>query len=295
MKYIENSFNLAKTFQDSLKNHCSIFYPEGMNLEIIEKVNENISKSYSFWSDYLDIDLPLIVLLSNEKNYPWLKDNLKKFNFIDAMPKQDRIDSVGNVGVTGGGGAINLEGQDALFFWQVVGTESKYNITGEVKTPPHLFAHSVQTYFSSLKNVKITDLPPWFIEGQSDYSALLCISNTFYEFLIHRNNFVRDCYVPGENRKRLKTMGQYEWYDSLKNGKIPFEGVPLIDEYYSGFFCYEQLINLIGIKNIKVLFNRAINGEDFASVFKDISSVDLDVFLKNVSLIIAEASKDILD
>lgn len=295
MTYIEQAFYKANTFTTDKPESFKVFRSEGTSDYVYKKISDSLNKCFSFWSNYLKTPVPLIVLYSNEKSYGWLKDQLDLYNFGDAMPKEERIKQVGDVGVTGGGGTTHIHGEDALFFWQVVGSKGSYTRTGELKTPPHLFAHAVQGLISQQNDVKVTDLPPWFVEGQSDYAALLCISDNFNSFSFHRNNFIRDCYVPGqESKSLLRGYDKDDWYSSLSNCSIPFEGIPLIDEYYSGFFCYERLIYLIGIDGVKELFDRSVGGENFDDVLYDLLGMSKDNFLLEMSYILEDLSDSIM-
>lgn len=292
MSSIKEAYEKSSIFLKEKDISYSIYRSEGTSDNVFKKIEESLNKCFLFWNNYINKDIGLIVLYSDEKSYNWLNDRLVEYSFQDAMPKKDRIDSIGDFGLTGGGGVVLVDSLETLFFWQVVGSKSNYQRTGEIKTPPHLFAHAVQGLISSHSNRKFTDLPPWFIEGQSDYSALLCISNSFEEFSSHRNNFIKDCYVPGANSKlKLKNFSSADWFKSLNNCSIPFEGIPLIDEYYSGFFCYEQLILLIGMDKIKELFVRSLSGENFDDVFYELSQVGIEDFLIDMSKILEKECK----
>lgn len=294
MNYIEQAYNESNFFIDKKDISYIIYRPENTSNFVSNKIEDSLKKCFLFWNNYIEKDIDLIVLYSDERSYDWLYDKLKDHHFQDAMPKKDRIDSIGDVGLTGGGGMVLIDDKEKLFFWQVVGSKSTYSRTGEIKTPPHLFAHAVQSLISSRSNKKVTDLPPWFVEGQSDYSALLCISDSFNEFNHHRNNFIKDCYVPGlKSKLMLKNFSSSDWFRSLNNCSVPFEGIPLVDEYYSGFFCYEQLILLLGMSKIKDLFTRSLSGENFDDVFYELSQISIEDFLIDMSKIIEKESKKI--
>lgn len=293
MSQVKEAYLKSNIFLQHKDISYIIHKPDIASPYISKRIEDSLNKCFLFWNNYIKKDIDLIVLYSDERSYDWLNKKLTEYNFQDAMPKQDRINLVGDIGLTGGGGCVLVDQKEKLFFWQVVGTKSTYDKTGEVKTPPHLFAHAVQSFISKESNRKVTDLPPWFIEGQSDYSALLCISNNFEEFVFHRNNFIKDCYVPGI-KTRLKNFTSKDWFDSLYNCSIPFEGIPLVDEYYSGFFCYESLILLIGMEKIKELFERSLFGEKFSDVFYELAGISMKDFLIEMSKSIEQYSKLII-
>jgi hypothetical protein len=289
------AYNEAISFIQDKGLDVSIISHESVPDHVTDKIKKSIPPSFNFWSNLLKEEMSLIVISSTEKSYDWLRERLIEHDFLPAMPKKDRINTVGNVGVTGGGGTIIKNNKNTLFFWQVVGTKSKFDGTGELKTPPHLFAHAAQGYIFNTETLSMTDLPQWFIEGQSDYSALCSISNNFEDFVRHREQFYTVAFVPGiDTRKRLSLLDSDGWYKSLSEAQIPFDGIPVIDEYYSGFFCYEKLLNMVGFAGIKNITNKVIDGQDFNSAFYQETKKTVSEFHKIISVDLANLSRQIV-
>ena len=283
-------FNNKSAIDFSMESHDSCNeYVKGKTIEFLTKCSK-------FWHNYLDYDIPLLVIYSTELSYDWLKNKLIENDFVDAMPSDDRISQVGDSNHTGGGGYIYKDKVPTLFFWQVVGTNSEFIKTGSLKTPPHLFAHAVQHYIG-YKNgdPSLSKIPAWLIEGQSDYAALMCISDNFDDFIFHRENFIKDAYVPhGDTiRRKIKKWNSEDWFKSLSDSPIDFAGIPLVEEYYSGFFAYELILSLIGSDKVKHIYLECCRGKDFKEVFEATSGVKLDRFYTDASEILASVCKNI--
>jgi len=293
--YIKEAYDEAKKFVQNKNIEVSVLSDDYFNEEILSKIKSSIYPASNFWANLFKKDLKLIVVCSTEKSYEWLRERLEEHNFLSAMPDEDRISAVGDVGVTGGGGLIEKDGEETLFLWQVVGTKSTFSNTGEIKTPAHLFAHAAQGYIFNTKTLKMTDLPPWIIEGQSDYSALYSISKDFEEFLEHRKNFAKIGFVPGQNTREIfSKRDDIGWFKSLSEAPIPFEGIPIVDEYYSGFFCYEKLLSLIGFEKIKEMLYKVIDGQEFNAAFQESTNKHITDFYRDMSFELEALSKRIL-
>lgn len=296
--------NIKKSYDECLllfNNQSEITFSiechESCNDYVKNKTVEFLTKCSKFWNNYLDYQIPLSIVYSTELSYDWLKDKLKENDFIDAMPTQDRINQVGDSNHTGGGGFIYKDEMPVLFFWQVVGTKSDFIKTGSLKTPPHLFAHAVQHYIGNQNgDPSLSKIPAWLIEGQSDYAALMCISENFENFIGHRENFIKDSYVPygDATRKKIKQWEKEDWFYSLLNSPIDFAGIPLIEEYYSGFFTYELMLSLIGSEKIKYLYLECCKGKEFKDTFEAISGIKLYDFYVEAAEILANQCKNIV-
>jgi hypothetical protein len=264
--------------------------------------NSHVQKSLAaldgavrFWSNHYSFESPIEFICVDESGKDFLFSELKRLNFLDAMPKDDKWNNDTKHTLFGSGGSSIVNGKTVLLYWQVSGTSNNFSGTGELKTPPHLFTHAAQSVIMSEAGYTITDLPGWFVEGQSDFIGLMSISETFEDYWKHRSNFFRTAYVPGgqSSREKMLRYSKEDWEKSLYDSPEKFAGIPLVDEYYSGLLAYEVLLYLAKRDNIKNINKVLLNGKDFYDMVLDHSGLDKRSFCKYSSELLAELAAEI--
>jgi hypothetical protein len=271
-------------------------YSVKTSTNIVDDKNGHISKSIKaldgsvrFWSNYYNFDSPIEFVCVDENGKDFLFNELKRLNFLDAMPKGDRWGSHTKDTLFGSGGYSMIDDKIALLYWQVSGTKNDFSRTGEIKTPPHLFTHAVQSIVMSQAGYSVTDLPGWFVEGQSDFIGLMSISKNFEEYWNHRSLFFATAYVPGGDdvRRKLKKYSKEDWKMSLYNSPEKFAGIPLVDEYYSGLLAYEALFYLSKGHEFE-MNKKLLNGESFYKLVSQYSGLNKESFCEYSSKLLLE-------
>ena len=267
--------------------------PDADNINFL-KIKNSLSEISKYWYNEIKHIDCIYFLYSDENSLPWLEQKMKKLNFYDAFPTQERISQIKIQGTTGGGGISWVNEKLNLIFWQIVNSKSEIKNTGEIKTAPHLYSHSVQSYLANINGYKSTNFPAWFIEGQSDFSSLVSISNTSKEYIQNRINFFKTAYIPGEQtRNEIKLWKTNDWAKNLKSSPMPFDGIPLIYEYYTGLLLYEKMMSKIGHFEIMNIFYETCKNSNFYNNFTEKMNIKIEDFYLDCAQELAELSKNI--
>ena len=284
---------------------------QNINNETTQKSLQSIDNIAKFWSKDYTYDTPIVIVSTDENGYDFLLDELKKLNFSDAMPNKKRFEH-NSRGIFGSGGYSIIEDKVVLLYWQVINSKVPFEHTGDLKNAPHLFTHSIQTVLAAQKfnnpgqSSFLTDFPGWYVEGQADFAALVSMSNTFEEYLNHRENYFKYAFVPqapggeapdgitkGSAKINLKNKSIEEWQNSLKHSPLKFAGIPLSDEYYTGLLAYEEMMYHLSHEEMMLLAERFVKGESFADVFNYFIGKDLNSFYDNLGQELFELAKTI--
>jgi hypothetical protein len=251
----------------------------------ITKSVDSLTTSMKIWSNYYKTEVPLVFISVDENGKEFLYDQLDSFNFLDAMPSDEKWDEHSKNGILGSGGTTVIGGKVNLLYWQILGSENPFTGTGNLKTGPHLFTHAIQSALYSEVSVSQTDLPAWFVEGQADFLGLISNSKSFEDYWNHRIDFFRTGFVPGGDitRKKLKSYSEKDWELCIYNSPEKFEGIPLVDEYYSGLMAYELLIYMLKEADIMDLYNEFPNTKDFYKIMEDMAHTSKLDFSKAVA------------
>lgn len=267
---------------------------ENANTKTIDKSLENFNNIIKFWSNDYQYDTPIVIVSADENGYEFLSDQLKSLNFADAIPSQEKWNANYGRGVFGSGGYSVIDNKKVLLYWQVIGSQVEFEHTGDLKTGPHLFTHSIQTVMFDNYKKTATDFPGWYVEGQADFAALMSISNTFDEYIEHRKNFFKYAFIPaGERRKEMKAMSEKEWSDSLRLSPQKFKGIPLIDEYYTGLLAYEEMMYKLTHKDMMEFYKRFVRGEHYDDLFVYFMRKDPNKFYGELGKELVELAKTI--
>lgn len=247
---------------DTIKAHISEnFSKDGIILNNIEKVHGHFSNIFNFNSK-------LIIVASTEKDKEWFKEILKKYN---VGAESIRPDHEWNKDVWCGAGTF-LEERDCLFFWVLLGTETKESSVNILKTPIHVYIHAMQSCWSSNSLINFENLPHWYIEGQADYYALTNMDKDYEQGM---SDIIQNCYIPmPEHRKNIKKFNKDQWYGLIsKNRDIR----KMSYEYWYGPIMYDLLINQYpDIDPLQLLKN--IGKDGFESAFNKLYRITLDEF-----------------
>lgn len=266
-----NQIKLAKVAYDSVQDLLKNKYSYGIEVRTnidpdsyqIKQSVESLTNAMKVWSHFYKTEVPLVFVSVDENGRQFLYEQLESLNFLDAMPKDDKWNESVAHTIFGSGGATLVDGKLTLLYWQVLGSKNSFTGTGNLKTGPHLFTHAIQGALYANHEVSQTDLPAWFVEGQADFLGLISNSNSFEEYWKHRIDFFRTAFVPGGDESRLK-LANYsieDWEQSLLNSPEKFDGIPLIDEYYTGLLAYEYLIYILGAKDVMDLYEEFIHAD----------------------------------
>ncbi len=251
----------------------------------------NLKKNIAFWYEYWIPQKEILVLHGNEHDLDWMKKELSQLNMVDGL-NMKTINSYTNAG---GGGLAGING-DTPLFWQIIGSSipsQELKSVGFQKLTGHLYAHIAQPGFlksKATKDVKTTDMPAWYIEGQSDYHTV-CLLNG--DFSNNRDKFLTTAYVPDGYREKIKSFSKEDWYNNLLNDS-GFEGVPVTYEYWSGFLIYEYLVNNFGVKNVMNILVDFVETVDFRHSMKNILGINYKDFYKEMSDILYENAKHVV-
>lgn len=295
IKNVELAYRYAEAIADSgIKPNLTIRTNTDIDADHIQKSTQHISTVYKFWSGVVSETMPIFFISVDEHGKEFLRSQLSDLNFIDAMPSDKQWDESTDDTIFGSGGYSFVDGSMVLIYWQVAGSKNSFTGTGTLKTAPHLFTHSVQSAMFVNSSRIVTDLPGWFVEGQADFVGLLAISKSFEDYVLHRSNFFKVAYIPGitgDNKKKIKSYTQDDWYNSLYNSPQKFAGIKLVDEYYSGLLAYEFLLSKIGNEPMLNLYQDFLDGESFYVALEKYSGYSKNVFCLEASKELANLSR----
>jgi hypothetical protein len=262
----------------------NVIKQDGINELMCNNFTNTLSGAIKFWSTDYKYESPIAIISCDENGYEWLYEQMKFFKFQNAMPSKEKWAYSYGKGIFGSGGFTEVDGKTVLLYWQCIGSSLDSFNTGELKTAPHLFTHSVQAVVATKSDGILTDLPGWFIEGQADYAAIRSLSKTYEDYKNLRSDFFKYAYIPdGDKRKIMKYWGIDEWKSSLVNSPSKFEGIPLIDEYYTGLLAYERMMEKLTHSEMMEFYNKSIQGENFNDVFKIYMGMSPDKFYEDVA------------
>ena len=281
LKSYDNAM-VYKEFDSDLS--INLITEDSVNPEIVNKSLKPLGNLVKFWHKDHQPELPLAVITCNENGYDWLAEQLKSFNFYDAMPSKEKWDYSWGKSVFGSGGHTVIDGKVQMLYWQVVGSTCEYTNTGEIKTPGHLTTHSIQTAVAVANGGQSVYLPGWFVEGQADFASLITLSNGFQDYVRMRKDFFADAYIPdGTRREQMKGWSSLDWEQSLINSPHKFAGIPLHYEYYTGLLAYEKMMELISHDQIMELYRGVTSGKDFNDLFFYHTGITTEKFYKDLS------------
>ncbi len=233
----------------------------------------NLKNNLAFWNNYWIPSTDIIILHGNENDYDWMLSELESLSMSDGL-KNRIIDKYSN----GGGGGIAKN--NTPVFWQLIGSSNTYTdlqSVGMSKLAGHLYSHIAQPGFLNNKSteyIKYTDMPCWFIEGQSDYHSVALLETNF---ISNRKTFITNAYVPDGYRSKIKSMSSNEWLEIIyKDGN--FEGPPVTYEYWSGFLMYEYLIINFGLSKIMELMENFVLTKNFRKSMLDCLGINFEKF-----------------
>lgn len=238
----------------------------------------NLKNNIAFWNTYWIPENDVLILHGNENDYDWMLKELDKLNMSDGL-KNRTVDNFSN----GGGGGIAKD--NTPVFWQIIGSSNTIkdlSSVGLAKLSGHLYAHIAQPGFlnqNSNEYIKYTDMPCWFIEGQSDYYAITLLKDNFIN---NRDLFIKNAYVPDGYRSKIKSLDVEGWHKVLSNDGN-FEGPPVTYEYWAGFLIYEFLILQFGIDKVMGLMLDFVETKNFRVSLKNVIDIDYDQFYYNMA------------
>lgn len=295
LEKIKIAYNNALFFKSLESSYqIDLRVSENANTNTIDKSLENFNNIIKFWSNDYKYDTPIVIVSTDENGYEFLSDQLRSLNFADAIPSQEKWNTNYGRGVFGSGGYSVINGKKVLLYWQVIGSQVEFEHTGDLKTGPHLFTHSIQTVMFDNYKKTATDFPGWYVEGQADFAALMSISNTFDEYIEHRKNFFKYAFIPaGERRKEMKQLSEKEWSDSLRLSPQKFKGIPLVDEYYTGLLAYEEMMYKLTHKDMMEFYKRFVRGEHYDDLFVYFMRKDPNKFYSELGKDLVELAKTI--
>lgn len=294
------TLNILKGYEETISkcifnNNVTInFITNNKDEEFIDfnkKTINNLKNNIAFWSQYWLPDKDVIVLHGDENDLEWMRNQLTELNMVDGLNMR-QITSRSN----GGGGGIAGVDRNIPVFWQIIGSDvsaSDLNNVGMAKLSGHLYAHIAQPGFlNSLSDqyIKYTDLPAWYVEGQSDYHTL-CLLND--NFIANRKNFLTTAYVPEGYRQKIKNNSKDDWFSILSND-TNFEGIPVTYEYWSGFIVYEYLIDKFGIDLVMSVQKDFVKTLNFRESMNNVFGLNYKDFYTEMSTILYDAAKDIV-
>jgi hypothetical protein len=289
----EKAYNNGSFFESFNSEYSvNLIKQDGINDDKCSDFINTLSGVVKFWSGDYKYESPIAVISCDENGYDWLYEQLKSFSFQAAMPSKEKWAYNYGKSIFGSGGFSEINGKTVLLYWQCIGSTVGNLNTGELKTPPHLFTHSVQTVITKGTGGILTDLPGWFIEGQADYAAIRSLSKTHEDYSRLRSDFFKYAYIPdGDKRYIMSKWGVDDWTSSLVNSPSKFEGIPLVDEYYTGLLAYEKMMGKITHQEMMEFYNKVIHGEDFDELFKKYMGIDPYNFYKDVAGELSQLSK----
>lgn len=291
MPDILNGYNETITKSQTFDYDNIEFITNNIDVDFKNDIIANLKKNISFWSNYWIPKDKVTVLHGNENDFEWMQSLLTKHNMVDGF-NMKTINSFSNCG----GGGITGEKLDTALFWQIIGSDipsSELKRVGLGKLTGHLYAHIVQPgILNSFSNspIKITSMPAWYIEGQSDYHTLCMLDGDFIE---NRKIFLNTAYVPDGYKEKIKQASQDDWYNILLNDSN-FEGIPVTYEYWSGFLVYENLVNTFGIDKVVGLIKDFTQTMDFRESMKNILDINYKDFYLDMSNVLYDNAKQVM-
>lgn len=275
---LSGSLKVLNRCSDNIKTNITFKTNSAYDPDIKNYTINNLKNNISFWNNYWTPENDVLILHGDENDYEWMLSELDKLNMSDGL-KNRNVDNYSN----GGGGGIAKN--NTPLFWQIIGSSNTIkdlSSVGLAKLSGHLYAHIAQPGFlnqSSNEYIKYTDMPCWFIEGQSDYYAIALLKDNFID---NRNLFIKNAYVPDGYRYKIKSLNVEGWHDILSNDGN-FEGPPVTYEYWAGFLIYEFLILQFGIDKVMELMLDFVVTKNFRVSLKNIINIDYDQFYYNMA------------
>ena len=292
------TLNILKGYEETLSkcmfnNEVIINFITNNNddLEFKTDVINNLKKNIAFWSQYWTPEKEIMLFHGNENDLEWMKDKLTTLNMVDGLNMKN-INSYSNVG----GGGIVGEKLDVPLFWQIIGSEIpdfELKNVGLAKLSGHLYAHIAQPgLLNSVANnhVKITSMPSWYVEGQSDYHTVCLLGD---DFIKNREKFLTTAYVPDGYKEKIKSASKDNWYKILLNDGN-FETIPVTYEYWSGFLVYENLVINFGVDKVIDLIIDFADTKDFRKSMGNILDLNYKDFYVEMSDLLYNSAKNVV-